>query len=148
MMPLRTTRLVIALAVGLAALSPPSLAETSAQTSPGSPADGKHDLTISGCLLRSGYAGYQIEDAQVDAIDGKPFASPTESGVSAAKVSAPKKWILEGAGNLGGRTGEKVQVVGRSDWQPRPPGAPEDDPPNRTPRLEVKSVKTIAAGCQ
>jgi len=107
------------------------------------PDDGKREFTISGCLLRSGYAGYQIDDAQVDAIDGKPVAE--NQSKSSTTQTAPKKWMLEGGGNLGADTGRKVQVVGRSDWSP--PSSAGDEPPNRTPRLDVKSVKVIAAAC-
>jgi hypothetical protein len=106
--------------------------------------DGKREFTISGCLLRSGYAGYQIDDARVDAIDGKPVAQDQVSKSSTA-LSAPKKWMLEGGGNLGADTGRKVQVVGRSDRSPSPAAA--DEPPNRTPHLDVKSVKVVAAAC-
>ena len=102
--------------------------------------DGKRDITITGCLLRSGYAGYQIDDAQLDAIDGKAVPkSPAPS-----EVTTPKKWILDGGGNLGADTGKKVQVVGRSSWRAE---TAADEPPNRTPHLDVKSVKTIAATC-
>lgn len=110
--------------------------------------DGKRELTISGCLLRSGYAGYQLDEARIDAIDGKPVAASTAAKSETSKPVAPKKWILEGGGNLGPRTGEKVQVVGRSDWQAPASAQPAaDEPPNRTPRLDVKSVKTIASRC-
>ena len=104
--------------------------------------DGKRELTLTGCLLRSGYAGYQIDEAQLDAIDGKPVAKDA----AASAPAAPKKWILDGGGNLGASTGRKVQVVGRSDWQ-LSSAAPADEPPNRTPHLDVKSVKTIAPAC-
>jgi hypothetical protein len=93
-------------------------------------------------VLRSGYAGYEIDEAQLDAIDGKPVAKDAVSITPAP----PKKWILDGGGNLGASTGKKVQVVGRSDWQPASAAAP-DEPPNRTPHLDVKSVKTIADKC-
>jgi hypothetical protein len=118
-----------------------------AQSQSTSAEDGKREFTVSGCLLRSGYAGYQVDDAQIDAIDGK--ATPASQGASAATTNAttPKKWILEGGGNLGARVGEKVQVVGRSDWQPPSGAAPGDEPPNRTPRLTVQTVKTIAPKC-
>ena len=106
--------------------------------------DGKREYTVSGCLLRSGYAGYQIEEARLDAIDGK-VVEPEPA--SSSKGSAPKKWILDGGGNLGPRAGEKVQVVGRSEWQPRSAAAPPADEPQRTPHLEVKSVKTVAPSC-
>jgi hypothetical protein len=128
----RAIALLIALAVSLAHAQ---------QRGPSSTDDGKRELTISGCLLRSGYAGYQIDEARLDAIDGKAVAED-----AAAKLSVPKKWILDGGGNLGADTGKKVQVTGRSDWQ-SPSAAPSDEPPNRTPHLDVKSVKTIAPGC-
>jgi hypothetical protein len=105
--------------------------------------DGKREFTISGCLLRSGYAGYQIDDAHVDAIDGKPVADAQASKSSTA-LSVPKKWMLDGGGNLGADTGRKVQVIGRSDWSP---SSAADEPPNWTPHLDVKSVKIIAAAC-
>src|SRR2546422_761536 len=104
------------------------------------PADGKRELTLTGCLLRSGYAGYQIEDARLEAIDGKPIAKDglAEAGPHVPSA-APKKWMLDGGGNLGANIGRKVEVVGRSDWQPA--AAAADEPPNRTPHLDVKSVK-------
>ena len=104
------------------------------------PDDGKRELTLTGCLLRSGYAGYQIDDAQLDAIDGKPVAKESSSNTPAP----PKKWILDGGGNLGASTGRKVQVVGRSDWRAE---AAAGDPPNRTPHLDVKTIKTISDKC-
>jgi hypothetical protein len=111
-----------------------------------SPEDGKREFTVSGCLLRSGYAGYQIDEAHVEAIDGKPLVASPAASPASSGPGTPKKWILEGGGNLGTRVGGKVQVVGRSDWQPPTAGA-ADEPPNRTPRLEVKSLKTIAPKC-
>ena len=118
-----------------------------ALTGQGAPAqaaenDGKRELTITGCLLRSGYAGYQVEDAQLDEIDGKAAPESARSD-----TQWPKKWILDGGGNLGSSTGRKIQVTGRSDWRPLAPGATSDEPPNRTPHLDVKSVKTIAPAC-
>ena len=59
----------------------------SAGQAPTTPAeDGKREFTVSGCLLRSGYAGYQIDDAQVEAIDGKPTGAPS---TASAGSSAP-----------------------------------------------------------
>ena len=94
------------------------------------------ELTISGCLLSSGYAGFQVEDAVLDAIDGKPADDKTEAG-------APAKWILDGGGNLRRRAGEKVRVVGKSDWR----ADAKDEAPG-TPHLEVTSVTTLAASCK
>ena len=90
------------------------------------------ELTISGCLLSNGYAGFQIEDAVLDTVNGKPADDKT-------KAAAPAKWILDGGGNLRRRVGEKVQVAGKSEW--RADGEPG------TPHLEVTSVTTLAAKC-
>jgi hypothetical protein len=113
------------------------------QPTPATPDDNKREFTVTGCLLSSGYAGFQIDDAKLDAIDGKPAPSTSAD----ARSGAPKKWILDGGGNLRPHTGEKVQVVGRSDWEAPAAAARSDEPPNRTPHLEVKSLKTIAASC-
>ena len=111
----------------VAVLAAISLATLAAQ------GDGKRELVVTGCLLSNGYAGFQVDDAKVDSIDGKTVADD----VAAA---APKKWILDGGDNLRQRTGQKVQVAGRSDW-----GLPDATP--GTPHLEVASVKTVAASC-
>ena len=127
--------LVAALAAGLAA-SP----HASQQAAPD---DGKREFILSGCLLGMGYAGYQIEDARLVGIDGKRLPDPPPSDAPAA----PKKWILDGGGNLRPRIGEKVEVTGRSDWQPAPSAPSADEPPDRPPHLDVKSVKTVAPNC-
>ena len=93
------------------------------------------ELTVSGCLLSNGYAGYQVEDAVLDAIEGKTPDDKT-------KAAAPPKWILDGGGNLRRRVGEKVQVVGKSEWR----ADAKDEQPG-TPHLEVTSVTTLAASC-
>ena len=93
------------------------------------------ELTITGCLLSNGYAGYQVEDAVLDTVNGKPADGKTKAG-------APAKWILDGGGNLRRRVGEKVQVVGKSEWR-----ADDKDQAPGTPHLEVTSVTTVAAKC-
>ena len=121
----------------------------SLQTSPAAPDDGKREFAIAGCLMRNGYAGYLVDEARVNAIDGKaqPDAA-TASPPVPARLAPPKKWVLEGGGNLGPRVGEKVEVVGRSDWQPPSNDEPASaEPPARPPRLDVKSVKTLASSC-
>jgi hypothetical protein len=97
-------------------------------------AQAARELTISGCLLSNGYAGFQVEDAVIDAVDGKAPDGKT-------KGAAPAKWILDGGGNLRRRVGEKVQVVGKTEWR-----ADGDEP--GTPHLEVTSVTTLAASCK
>ena len=85
--------------------------------------DGKREFTVTGCLLRAGYAGYQIDGAAVDAIDGKPVPATLKDAVAALK-----KWTLQGGGNLGPRVGEKVTIVGRTEWS-EGPAAKSDEPP-------------------
>ena len=97
---------------------------------------GTRELTLSGCLLSNGYAGFQLEDAVVDAIDGKPVDVD-------ARPNAPAKWILDGGGNLRRSTGQRVQVVGKTEWQPDA----KDEAPG-TPHLEVTSVRTVASTCK
>ena len=101
--------------------------------------DGKREFTLTGCLLRAGYAGYQMESVAIEAIDGKAVPAGFKTPAIA------QKWSLQGGGNLGPRVGEKVQVVGRSDWKEGTAGAPDELP--KAPSLEVKSLKTVAAAC-
>ena len=100
--------------------------------------DGRREFTLTGCLLRAGYAGYQMENVAIEAIDGKAVPAGFKT------PSIAQKWTLQGGGNLGPRVGEKVQVVGRSDWKDAP--AATDEPP-KAPSLEVKSLKTQAPNC-
>jgi hypothetical protein len=125
----------------LLALAPSSGVVASRQAA--TPDDGKREFIVSGCLLASGYAGYQLDEARLVAIDGK--RRPEPAGADAPV--APKKWILDGGGNLRPRIGENVEVTGRSDWQPSPAGPLPDEPPDRSPHLDVKSVKTVAPSC-
>jgi hypothetical protein len=109
-----------------------------------SPTEAKREFTVSGCLVRSGYAGYQVEEARVEAIEGKSLPKATASATP--NPAFPKKWILEGGGNLARYVGEKVEIVGRSDWQPSSTPSSEDSA-DRTPHLDVMSVKTLVSNC-
>ena len=134
----------MSIALGIVVSACAVLSGQAPQTPAATPDDGKREFTISGCMLRSGYAGYQVDEAKVEAIDGKRLpAAPAAAAPTGPAF--PARWILEGGGNLGARVGEKVEVVGRSDWQP--PSAASEEPPDRAPRLDVKSVKTLAASC-
>jgi hypothetical protein len=115
------------------------LAEAAAPLAQAPENDGKREFTLTGCLLRAGYAGYQMESVAIDAIDGKAVPAGFKTPAIA------QKWTLQGGGNLGPRVGEKVQVVGRSDWKEG--GAATPDEPPKAPSLEVKSLKTVAAAC-
>jgi hypothetical protein len=132
----RLTFAVTALALGMSAWTP-------ALQQAATPDDGKREFIVSGCLLRSGYAGYAIDDSRVVAIDGKRLPDPAPASAPAM----PKKWVLDGGGNLGPRAGEKVEVTGRSDWKLRSADVSPDEPPERDPHLDVKAVKTVAPSC-
>jgi hypothetical protein len=102
---------------------------------PAAQGDGTRELAVTGCLLSNGYAGFQVEDATLDSIDGKAATATDRSG-------APKKWILDGGGNLRRQIGQKVLAVGRSEWRP---GSADETP--GAPHLNVASVKTLADSC-
>jgi hypothetical protein len=127
---------VVALALGIPATRP-ALQQT------GVPDDGKREFIVSGCLLRNGYAGYAVEESRIVAIDGKRLPDPAPASVPAM----PKKWILDGGGNLGPHAGEKVEVTGRTDWQAPTAQPSTEGPPERIPHLDVKSLKTVASSC-
>ena len=126
---------MIGLAIGIA-LNATWAAEASAAPSA---EEGKREFTVTACLLRSGYATYRLDGGKVDAIDGKTLKDvPANSPLARLTM-----WNLEGGGNLGPRTGEKVQVVGLTTWKE----ADDLEEPRKTPVLEVKSVKTVSASC-
>ena len=132
----KITFLVVALALGMSAWTPASQQASA-------PDDGKREFIVAGCLLRNGYAGYLVDDGRVVAIDGRRLPDPAPASAPAM----PKKWLLDGGGNLGPRAGEKVEVTGRTDWQPASSSPSPEELPGRPPHLDVKSVKTIAASC-
>jgi hypothetical protein len=137
----RTSETFLVFAVLIVALASAMSARTPALQAP--PDDGKREFIVSGCLLRNGYAGYALDDSRVIAIDGKRLPDPAPASAPAM----PKKWVLDGGGNLGPRAGEKVEVTGRTDWQPPSAQPSPDEPPDRLPHLEVKAVKTVAPSC-
>lgn len=132
---MKGTRLLWALGFSL------SLGASTFSAGPQAPADdGRREFTVSGCLLRHGYASYRIEDAKVEAIEGKPVGVMSPD----SPIARVKTWSLEGGGNLGPRAGETVQIVGRSDWKE---SDVSEEPAVKPPVLEVKSVKTVTASC-
>jgi len=108
----------------------------------------KPNVAISGCLMRQGYATLVLGDAHVDAVGATADrAQPgAENGLKDVKV--PAKWVLENAGAITQHVGEKVQVLGRTEWtagKERP--ADDDAAAAAAPHVDVTSVKVIASTC-
>ena len=111
----------------------------------------KPNVAISGCLLRQGYATLIVDEAQVD---GKGDAAATAQPTAAkpgAPLTAPPRWVLDNAGPHTSHVGERVQLLGVSDWvtnpddYPIPTGEPGPAPP--APHIEVISLKVLAPMC-
>ena len=112
--------------------------------------DKKPNIAVSGCLMRQGYATLIVADARVDATGDRAatVAASTESPAEASKT--PPKWVLDNAGVVGQHVGEKVQVVGASDWvaskssvEASEPGGP----PPELPHIDVLTLKVLAPKC-
>ena len=111
----------------------------------------KANVAISGCLLRQGYATLIVDEAQVDG-KGDAAATAQPSVVKpGAPLTAPPRWILDNAGPHTSHVGERVQLIGVSDWvtnpddYPIPTGEPGPAPP--APHIEVISLKVLAPMC-
>ena len=111
----------------------------------------KANVAISGCLLRQGYATLIVDEARVD---GKGDAAATAQPTVAKPgepLTAPPRWVLDNAGPHTSHVGERVQLVGISDWvtspddYPIPTGEPGPAPP--APHIEVISLKVLAPAC-
>jgi hypothetical protein len=111
----------------------------------------KANVAISGCLLRQGYATLILDDARVDGKgDAAATAQPTVVKPG-EPLTAPPKWVLDNAGPHTSHVGERVQLLGVSDWvtspddYPIPTGEPGPAPP--APHIEVMSLKVLAPMC-
>jgi hypothetical protein len=111
----------------------------------------KANVAISGCLLRQGYATLIVDEARVD---GKGEAAATAEPTVAKPgepLTAPPRWVLDNAGPHTSHVGERVQLLGVSDWvtnpgdYPIPTGEPGPAPP--APHIEVISLKVLAPMC-
>jgi hypothetical protein len=111
----------------------------------------KANVAISGCLLRQGYATLIVDEARVD---GKGDAAATAQPTAAkpgAPLTAPPRWVLDNAGPHSSHVGERVQLLGVSDWVTNPEDYPiptgEPGPPPPAPHIEVISLKVLAPMC-
>ena len=106
----------------------------------------KPNIALSGCLLSQGYATFILDNARVDATgDRAATAAPTSPSAGARPANEPAKWVLDEPGNIRSHTGERVQVIGLTDWKrddPAPAG-----PAAPTPHVTVIAVKTLSPSC-
>ena len=134
---------VVLAVVHVVAVSGPSQSGTS-------PSDKKPNIAVSGCLMRQGYATFIVADARLDATGEKAATAAPNTDQPSALSRTPAKWVLENAGVIGQHVGERVQVVGASDWVTNK-SAPElsepDGPPPELPHIDVLTVKVLAPKC-
>jgi len=139
------------LVVGAVALAAMHAAAVSGASQSGTSAsDKKPNIAVSGCLMRQGYATLVVADAHVDAIGDKAASASASTETPADASKTPPKWVLENAGVVSQHVGEKVQVVGASDWvtnrgavEASEPGGP----PPELPHIDVLTLKVLAPKC-
>jgi hypothetical protein len=112
--------------------------------------DKKPNIAVSGCLMRQGYATLIVADARIDAT-GEKAATAAPSTEQPSEVSqTPPKWVLDNAGVIGQHVGERVQVVGASDWvtnNSAPAASEPGGPPPELPHIDVLTLKVLAPKC-
>jgi hypothetical protein len=107
----------------------------------------KPNIAMNGCLLSQGYATFILDNARVDATgDRAATAAPTSPSAGARPANEPATWVLDEPGNIRSHIGEKVQVIGVTDWKRDDP-APTTSPAAPTPHVTVIAVKTLSPSC-
>src|SRR5262245_53417372 len=110
----------------------------------------KANIAVSGCLMRQGYATFMVADAHVDGIgDAAASAAP---GTDKPATPTPPRFVLDNAASVGSHVGEKVQVLGFSDWVNErdtapPPALEPNGPPAPMPHIDLQTLKMIASSC-
>ena len=115
-----------------------------------SPGDKKPNIAVSGCLMRQGYATLIVADARLDATGENAATAAPNTDQPSEMSRTPPKWVLENAGVIGQHVGERVQVVGASDWvtnKSAPEASEPGGPPPELPHIDVLSVKVLAPKC-
>jgi hypothetical protein len=108
----------------------------------------KPNIAISGCLMRQGYATLVVADAHVDGRgDAVDRAQPGGADNGLKGVVVPAKWVLDDAGPVTQHVGEKVQVIGSTDWTAADKPADDGAVGMPAPHVSVTSVKVIASTC-
>jgi len=113
-----------------------------------------HKVTLTGCLMRSGYARFMLNNAHVQT---NPASAKTSDialppGQTAQANTRPgMKVMLDATGELGRHIGEIVQIIGQSETDlaalERATAKPTEEPPGPLPTIDVESVKTVAQTC-
>jgi hypothetical protein len=136
-------------AVGLAAWTLVSGVNGQTPRRPGDEQARKPNIAVSGCLMRQGYGTLMVADANVDGFgDDAERSKPGASNGLLANVKVPPRWLLDEPGAISKHVGEKVQVLGRTEWTPNKERPAEDDPAVRdVPHLTVYSVIVITSTC-
>ncbi len=164
--------LCFALAIGFAAALGAQSTPTSSQTTTGK---GEHDVTVTGCLSKGAAGTYTLTNARVD--DGKSSTTTaagatTTAGTTgstaanaASSMSPAMTWMLSGDSDLEKHVGHKIQVTGKSSWDPMehgrtstttaagsgttaaPPSSSTSGASSSEPHLDVKSIKMVSTSC-
>jgi hypothetical protein len=100
--------------------------------------------------MRNGYATFMVADARLDGTGEK--AATSAPSANKPDPATPARWILDNAGSVGTHVGEKVQVIGFSDWvtdHESAPAAPREPngPPAPMPHIELQTLKVLAPNC-
>jgi len=114
------------------------------------PSDKKPNIAVSGCLMRQGYATFIVADARLDATGEKAATAVPSTDQPSEASKTPPKWVLDNAGVVGQHVGERVQVVGASDWvtnKSAPAASEPGGPPPELPHIDVLTVKVLAPKC-
>lgn len=135
--------MILVAAFGMAAFAAPQGGASTAAK--------KANVAVSGCMLRQGYATLIVDEARVDGKGDAAEAAQPSSEKAGTPLTAPPRWILENAATLSQHVGERVQVIGVSDWVTNPDDYPiptgEPGPPPPAPRIDVISLKVVAPTC-
>src|SRR5712691_1700587 len=139
------------LVVGAVVLAAAHVVAVSATSQSGTPPSAKKpNIAVSGCLMRQGYATFIVADAQLDAT-GEKAATAAPTTARPSEVSQPPpKWVLDNAGVVGQHVGERVQVVGASDWvtdKSAPAASEPGGPPPELPHIDALTLKVLAPKC-
>src|SRR5262245_36825840 len=152
------TGVCLAAVIGFAATlgaQPPTPPATTA-----TPDKSDREITLTGCLTKTG-SDYMLMNARAeDAKPGAPAAAgaTTTAGAAAGTVGTrgadtPQMWKLSEGNDLDKHVGHKISVTGsRAKDADHPPAAPPTSTAAATaassaPKLDVKSVKMISATC-